>query len=152
MRCNSRTHLTFTSAAAQIAAMEAKLASMQKRSNRTPTPEREAAEALEAEIQRELEGGGQGHANEVADEPKPESADGAVSGPTSPVGGTDTPEPEAELGNTVPHTLPADLPVRTAVPVPTKVAKPRNERSAAREEAFQRGLAGLPKKPTFSSF
>ncbi|TXT10881.1 hypothetical protein VHUM_02386 [Vanrija humicola] len=127
------------SAAAQIAAMEAKLASMAQRPGRSPTPERAEAEALEAEIQREL-----ALATDAA-APASAGASAETSAEPSPL-----PEPDAQ------H--PPDKPDSDAAPPkptsPPPRAPPGNGRAGTRTEpfqsaAFQRGLGSLPKKPTF---
>lgn len=124
------------SAAAQIAAMEAKLASMQKRSNRTPTPEREAAEALEDEINRELgelsQGGDQSTSTPTLPESEPPTTAPSKSALPAPVEAKMEPMPPKPVASAASH-------------------RPQEARSLARQEAFQRGLASLPAKPAFSS-
>ncbi|BEI82758.1 hypothetical protein CcaverHIS002_0306260 [Cutaneotrichosporon cavernicola] len=74
---------------AQIAVMEAKLAVLRNRPDRSPTPERVAADELEAEIRREL-GKGMGEEDQVqegGDTPQVASPDDSMSRPHSPVHG-----------------------------------------------------------------
>ncbi|KAL1412784.1 hypothetical protein Q8F55_000532 [Vanrija albida] len=126
------------SAAAQIAAMEAKLATMAQRPGRSPTPERAEAEALEAEIQREL------GAEAVA------AASAAASAQASA-----EPSPQPDARPPADDTEASERP-KSPSPPPRSAPDSTNTRAAARAEpfqtaAFQRGLASLPKKPTFSS-
>jgi hypothetical protein len=123
--------------------MEAKLASMSKRANRTPTPEpgREA-DALEAEIMQELERAGSG--SKVAAESKA----------TTPVEPTsEPPTAPTELTEPTEPAEPAE-PAQTETPPakPDNMPRPRadDERTRARRAEFERGLASLPSKPTFS--
>jgi hypothetical protein len=87
-----------------------------------------AADDLEKEMLEEL--------GDIRDEERAE----AVAVHESSAAGT--PEPVSS------PTLAAPLPPRPVGP-PTAVIPSNNDRTKAREEAFQRGLAGLPKKPVF---
>ncbi|WOO82325.1 putative RNA-binding protein 18 [Vanrija pseudolonga] len=136
------------SAAAQIAAMEAKLATMAQRPGRSPTPERAEAEALEAEIQRELALGAEAAASasagasaETSAEPSPLPDDARL-----PADNPDKPDTD---GAAPPKSTSTSPPPRSAPDTSSSRA------GGARTEpfqsaAFQRGLASLPKKPTFS--
>ncbi|KAL7418402.1 Phosphatidylinositol 4-kinase stt4 [Cryptotrichosporon argae] len=130
------------SAAAQIAAMEAKLAAMAHRPHRSPTPPVELHAAgssgrMATEPEPVEDPLGAEEARRAADELEREwqgdqlADSGGASGVKSPAGpdGLALPPPAADTGNE--HAAPA-LPV---------------SRVAARQAAFQRGLAGLPKKP-----
>lgn len=112
----SRAH---TSADAQIAAMEAKLAAMQRRPDREPTPERLAADELEAEIRRELEAdANRGSTTRAASRDRDAaSISTAASSPAAP--------------------SPAALSTNSPLPSATSSPKP----------PVLSGIAGLPPKP-----
>ncbi|BEJ13680.1 hypothetical protein CspHIS471_0308540 [Cutaneotrichosporon sp. HIS471] len=125
---------------AQIAVMEAKLAALRNRPDRSPTPERVAADELEAEIRRELgEGGGEGgegtqeedKVQEGGETPQVASPDDSVSRPHSPVHGR--PGPAG----------PAGLPPKPVAAM--DALKPRLQSSPRRHDRYTPGREGLPR-------
>jgi len=114
--------------------MEAKLAAMSKRANRTPTPERAeraAAEALEAEIMKELAEEGGIKDGSRAGTPS------ATEGQLASISKEASPAPPKETS-------------RSASP-PTKRPRKDDDPTRIRREEFERGLASLPAKPAFSA-
>ncbi|WVW86197.1 hypothetical protein I302_108239 [Kwoniella bestiolae CBS 10118] len=151
------------SASAQIAAMEAKLAHMKRikpadedyipgqGSSRDGTPglegsplpdqdevemgEEEAERAAE-ELEREMEDlvGREGSATPLTIEGSRASTPVPPQGETQTMSSSLPPKPSVED---------AEVPIETSKPLTSE------ERSKQREEAFKKGLAGLPKKPAF---
>ncbi|GMK56682.1 hypothetical protein CspeluHIS016_0305220 [Cutaneotrichosporon spelunceum] len=104
------------SAEAQIAAMEAKLAALRNRPDRSPTPERVAADELEAEIRREL---------------------ALEGGEAVPEGGKETHAPSPEVGSVLPASPSSPKPPGLAGLPPKPVAavealRPRRDRASPR--------------------
>lgn len=115
--------IAHSSAEDQIAAMEAKLAAMSRRKDREPTPERVAAEELEAEVRGMAEAAERRAVERRSVSPRREDKRSARENKRS---ASRSPRPPRR------DYTPVDPPRRSASPVPA-----------------QRSIAGLPQKPAF---